>query len=195
MEPRLITAPTNPAVFLEAFKSLTRVEHPDEDGLIANYLDAATKHVEGWNGVLGKALITQTWQFDFDCFPSVRRLDLPFGPVQSVTVLYSDADNTEQTQAASRYALHEDEHGPFLWLDKGQDSWPDTYDRQDAVRITAVLGYGDNPTDIPGHVRLAIMHIAAHWLKHREPMTTGAEPKQLPLAGIALLQNEQNIKF
>ena len=82
MEPRRLVAPTQPVVPLDEFKAHFREDFSHEDAVLAGYLDAATNLIDGWNGELGKALLTQTWQFDYDDFPTCRRLPLPFGPVQ-----------------------------------------------------------------------------------------------------------------
>ena len=76
----LITPPTNPVVTLEDAKNHLRVMHDDEDWLISSLVDAATAHLDGVGGVLGRALSPQTWDAVF-CGSSAG--DLPLGPVIS----------------------------------------------------------------------------------------------------------------
>lgn len=186
----------NYAVTRAETKTHLRVDGTDDDGYIDTLIAAAQGHLNGWNGALGGVvLITQTWRADFNKFPGARRLDLPLSPVQSVTVNYFDDDNVSQTQAASKYALHEDSHGPYLWLDENETSWPSTYDRRDAVQISTVCGYGDNPSDVPEAIRIAMFHIIAGWYRHREPVAIGQAPHALPYAAEALLHNVHRHRF
>lgn len=193
--PRRLTAPAKLPVSLNEFLAHERVDADDDAAIINTYLAAATGRVDGWNGILGAALITQVWQADFDQFPGSRRINLPIGPVQSVVVKYSDADNVEQTFAGANYSAHEDAKGDYLWLDTGQSSWPGTYDREDAVRIEITAGYGDDPSDVPEAIRLAIIHTAAHWFTHREPVVDGRTMGEVPMMADAILENYRRYSF
>lgn len=187
--------PIYPVTRAEA-KTHLRVDGTNEDDYIDSLIETATEKLNGWRGSLGgRVLITQTWRVDYDIFPGNRRLALPMDPVQSVTVVYSDGDNVEQTLAASKYALHEDALGAFLWLDEGQDAWPSTFDRKDAVRITMVLGYGPDAADVPRPIRTAILHMVAHWWRNREPVAMGREPAEIPMMAEDILADFTNARF
>lgn len=197
LEPQLTLAPVLPVLTLVEIKAHLRVDTSDEDTFMTNLGTAAIEHIDGWAGLLGKALITQTWRADFDRFPSSRRIDLPLGPVQTVTVLYSDSDNAEQTWASSKYAKHEDASGHFLWLGQGQGAWPTTYDRRDAVRISTVVGYGDDPGDVPEPIRHALLLMIGDAYRSREGVVIGTISSLLPvsMATEALLANYRSHKF
>ena len=77
----LVEGPQELAVPLAAVKTHLRVDHDDEDGLIAAYLDAATAHLDGLSGTLGIALSPQTWRAVFS--PGSDITCLPLGPVIS----------------------------------------------------------------------------------------------------------------
>ena len=194
--PQLTSAPAALVLTLAEIKAHVRVDTSDEDTFLTNLGAAANEHLDGWDGLLGKALITQTWRADFDKFPGVRRIGLPIGPVQTVVVKYSDSDNAEQTWASSKYAVHEDNSEPFLWLDQGQDSWPATYDRRDAVRIETVVGYGAASTNIPEPIRQAMLLMVGDAYRNRETVAVGIASKlPVSMATEALLVNYRRLVF
>lgn len=153
----------------------------DEDGLIQGLLDAAVQHVDGFAGVLGRALMQQTWTQDFDCFGD---LCLPLAPVISVVVTYYDLSNSQQTLASSVYSLLTSAAGPVISLNYGQ-VWPSVRSRQDAVRVTFVSGYPDADS-VPAPIKAAIALLTAHWYANREAVGVG-NSTVLPLAVDALL--------
>lgn len=57
-----ITPPTAEIVSLDDAKAHLRVDHDHEDMLIQTYLDAATAWVDGFDGVLGRCVLEQTWR-------------------------------------------------------------------------------------------------------------------------------------
>ena len=174
-------------------KAHLRVEDTDEDDLIDALIIAAHEKLDGWNGDLGTALITQTWRISFDQFPGGRTFHLPFGPIQTVTLNYYDGDNADQTFTA--FSVHEDDVSPFVYLDEAQDSWPATSIRPDAVRFTVEAGYGDNPDDVPQPIRQAMLLMIGHWHENREQSVVGLSVNELPLGVKALLQNYRRSRF
>src|SRR5690606_31689457 len=58
-------------------------DHSDEDTLIEGLIRAATEHLDGWTGLLGRCLVEQEWRQDYDVVASC--LPLPLGPVISIT--------------------------------------------------------------------------------------------------------------
>lgn len=175
-------APAKEVVSLAEVKAHCAVEHDDDDAILQAYLTAAIGYLDGYAGVLGRALVTQTWRQDFYGFASCLRL--PLRPVQSATVKYQDANDAEQTLAASVYALLADARGAYLSLTSGQ-SWPSTYDRADAVAVTFIAGYGAAPTDVPPQIRTAILLHVAQLYRNRE--AAGDASTILPLGYDALI--------
>lgn len=142
-------APVARAVSLSRVKAHLRVTHADDDERIAALIDAATERLDGWSGILGRCLVTQTWRQDFDGFPGAD-LRLPFPDVQSAAVSYRDTAGDEQV--FSGFAVVHDGIGSKLVLNDGQ-TWPDTAVRPDAVQVTMVCGYAE----VPEPLRRAIM--------------------------------------
>lgn len=180
-------------VTLEQAKAHLRVDTSDDDDLIRALISAAKQNLSGWNGNLGIGLTNETWRFDFNRFPPGRRLTIPMGPVQSVSVQYYDGDNVAQSY--SSFGTHEDSLGPFLYLNDGVSGWPTTFNRRDAVQVTAVIGYGESRSDIPAPIVQAIKLMIGHWYENREAVIVGQSVAEMPDGAKALLFNYMRHQF
>lgn len=173
--------PATTPVSLTEVKAHCRVDGADSDTVLTALLNAAVDHLDGWRGILGRALVTQTWQQDFDGF---GRLRLALGPVASITsVTYYDTDNAQQALSTDVYTLRNDERGAYVDLKVDQD-WPSTYARVDAVRVTYIAGVA--AADVPASIKAAIYLLVSHWNENREAVKEGAM-SQLPLGVAALI--------
>ena len=157
-------------------KAHCRIDHNDDDSYIDDLIEMAAARLDGADGILGRALITQTWSLTVDCFPSVAEgLRLPLGPVQSISeVTYVDPDGVTQTLSSSVYELRQWNDTGYLALKYGQ-SWPSVRRHPGAVMIEFVAGYGDASSDVPGPIRNALLQIIASAYEHREELIVGGE--------------------
>lgn len=149
---RTVAPATTPVSVAEA-KAQMGIDADDtsQDTLIGALIASATEALEL---ELGRALVTQTWRVDYDGFCDV--LVLPMRPVQSITsITYYDAAGDVQTASTSLYGLYASSRGSHVALLSSQ-SWPATYVRADAVRITFVAGYG-NAAAVPAPIRQAVI--------------------------------------
>lgn len=186
LAPVRIAAPAVTPVSLVEAKAHLRVDHEDDDAVITALIGAATDHLDGRTGILGRALVDQTWRQDFNGFRGCLRL--PLAPVAAdgvESVKYFDANNVEQTLAATTYHLLVDALGPFVSLKAGQ-SWPSTFARLDAVSIEFVAGYGDD-AKVPDALRVAILMHVAHIYNNPEAVVVGGAATSLPLGHGALI--------
>lgn len=176
-EPSGSPADTNPVSLADA-KAVLRVSGTSEDSTIQGYIDAAIAHLDGKDGTLGRALMTQTWDVTFNDFPSGSgSIVLPLPPLQSVTsVKYFDASNVEQTVSSSDYRVLTRTPGEI----EPVDGWPSVYDRKDAVTVRFVAGYGSAATDVPQPIRTAINMLVAQWYDNRTPINVGQSVSRLP---------------
>ena len=157
LKPVRTAAPAALAVTVAEAKAQLGVTVATYDALIQALIEAATERLDGWSGILGRALVNQTWAQKFPGFPSGAVLGLVLAPVPSlISIAYYDADNVQQTLDSSVYTLLEDERGPYVTLQVDQD-WPSTYDREDAVTVTFVAGYGAAGSNVPAPIRQAII--------------------------------------
>lgn len=171
---RTVAPTTYPVTLEEAKDHVGATGYEDDDKKIENMIAAATAMLDGYDGILGRALMTQTWKVTFPDW-SYDALRLPLVPVQSVSsVKYYDSDNVLQTFAPSgNWALYQDALSPFVSILSGV-SWPTgLYNRLDAIEVTFVAGYGTKPDDVPAPIRSAILLIVGHLFENREQVTIG----------------------
>lgn len=178
----------------QAEKHLRLDGDTSEQAMVEALVAAATQHLDGWSGILGRALVTQTWRQDFDGFRYCLRL--PLAPVQSIeTVTYYDGDNAQQTLGSDVYELRTDELGPYVGL-KPDQSWPGVYGRIDAVSVTFVAGYGA-ASAVPQAIKQAILLMVGSWFEGREETVIGVSVGSLPtsVAVTSLLAPYRRIGF
>jgi len=170
MDLSLVSAAAEPPVSLAEAKQHLRVLTGDEDALITALVLAATAHLDGRAGILGRALVTQTWDLRLDCFPRFQwgaRIELPMPPLQSVTsIKYLDDTGTETTIDPGDYVV---EPGHYLGRIRPAYglTWPTARDETGAVRIRFVAGYG-TAADVPPPIKHAILLLVGHWWINRE---------------------------
>ena len=89
MTPYLVTAPVADVVSLASMRAHLRIDANDtsHDAQIGELIDAAVAHLDGWRGVLGRCIMSQTWAVDYE---DSGTLVLPMPDVSSVTVDYGE---------------------------------------------------------------------------------------------------------
>lgn len=164
MTPELVTAAAATPVSLAEIKAHARVDHAYEDDILSALIETATAHFDGRDGVLGRALITQTWRSYATSF--CGRLRAPLEPVQALaSVEYIDPDGVVQTGLdASSFEIYRDARGAYAIA---PDNPPSVKCRPGAIRLTWALGYGAEGA-VPQPIRTAIKLLAAHWYANRE---------------------------
>lgn len=163
--PVRVTAPAEMVVTLSVAKHHLRVLHTDDDAELAAMINAATTHLDGWSGILGRCLVTQGWRQDWSAFPGCRSIRLPFPDVQSVSIDYVDAAGAAQTLSAQSMHLVHDAIGSRVDLAEGFQ-FPATAIRPDAVRVSMTAGFG-LASDVPEGLRVAILMHVASMYEHR----------------------------
>jgi uncharacterized phiE125 gp8 family phage protein len=183
---RTVAPQTTPVSLTEAKAHLrVEVDVTEDDTLITSLIQAATDHLDGWAGILGRALVTQSWRQDFCDWPACRILRLPFPDVTDATVKYFDEENASQDVADDMIAVLADARGSFI---RFSDAFPYPSlrdDRGDRVQVTLTAGYGD-ATKVPSAIKAAILLLVGNWYANREAVTAEAATV-LPMAVDALL--------
>ncbi len=165
------TAPTFEPVTLNEAKAYMRVEAPDDDALITDLIAAATRWLEEetW-----RQIPTATWEWRFDRFParSTDRITLPKPPLASVTsIQYVDPDGVVQTWSSSLYTVRTQAAMGQVYPIY-QETYPDTRDEPDAVRIVFVAGQA--AAAIRQDIKTAIKATTQAFYDFGGPMTTGS---------------------
>jgi uncharacterized phiE125 gp8 family phage protein len=194
----LFSGPPTEPLALQEVKDHLRVTETADDGLITTLITAARQHVDGKDGWLGRALITQTWDMKIDRFPAWcdssldawRRavaIRVPLPPLQSVTsVKYLDTAGAEQTLDPSKYVVHVSEEPGLIAPAFGQ-TWPTTRDQLEAVTVRFVAGYGASADAVPATLKLGLKALVAHFYENPEPVISGTISEKLPMHVDALL--------
>lgn len=166
MNLKLITAPAAEPVDLTLAKAHCRITDSQQDALVTLAIESARQAVDGQNGVLGRALITQTWELVLDCFPS-EFIRIPLPPLQSVvSIKYQDPDGIEQTLDPGRYLVDTASQPGGVVVDA--DGWPEIDDTANAVRIRFIAGYGAAAADVPAPIRSAILLQVGDLIENRQ---------------------------
>jgi uncharacterized phiE125 gp8 family phage protein len=177
----LLTAPALEPVSLDEAKAYLRVEHSDDDDVIAALIAGSRIHVEAQTR---RALITQSWRICADAWPEDGRLPVRPAPLQSIAAarVYDTGGTAHDidTQAfvldlaASALAF-----APWALPQPGRIAA--------GIEIDVMVGYGDAATDVPEPLRQAIRLLVVHWYENRGLVTTGADYSPLPSTVAALI--------
>lgn len=166
----LITPPTTPVVQLSDLKLHLRVDHADEDALISQLEASAVGYLDGWRGVLGRAILSQVWRQEF-CGWGDLGLSLP--DVSSVAVTYLDEDDVEQPAATA--VLRPAASGGFFVEADGPAA------SRIFVNMTCAMGQPHLQA-----TRTVIKMLVAHWYNNREAVAA-VGMDSVPLAADALM--------
>jgi uncharacterized phiE125 gp8 family phage protein len=176
MKPVLVTPPAELPVSLSEAKAAAIVDYSDDDILLQSYLQAAVDLLDGYSGLSGRCLVTQTWALGFERWENC--LDLPFPDVSAATVKYRDENGTEQTVNSAHFELIQTHGGATVrFLDAFNSPNLDT-DRLLPVTVEFDAGYGTR-NEVPANVKAQVMMVASQLYNNRD----GDDPLHMPLLG------------
>ena len=139
-------------------KTHLRVDHTDHDTYIDTLIQSAREYIEG---VIGRALVQQTWKYYLQDWPAGDEFELPYPPLQSVTsIKYTDSDDDETTWDSDEYEVDTDAEPGRIILAYGE-TWPSTtLHPKNPIEIEYVAGYavdtGSSPDDYRANIPEAI---------------------------------------
>jgi len=174
----LVTKPASEVVDLHDVKLHVRVDSQHDDELLNRLIVSSRQSLEGPEGWLGRALMTQHWDLFLDRFPlpgdrhyaeafGRPGLWLPLPPLQSVTsVSYTDAAGAPQTVASSDYVV-DAKNEPGRIVMKAGKSWPSTAEELNAVAVRFVAGYV-TAAAVPEKILTWIKESVAYRFERRE---------------------------
>ena len=152
------------------------------DPLLSALLTSARLEIDGADGWLGRALITQTWDLKLDGFPAATTrnpyavIEVPLPPLASVTsIAYIDANGATQTLTGADLTAVADtdtSSEPGQLRPVYGTSWPSTRLTPQAVTVRFVAGYGAAAA-VPANVGLWLRERVATLYEHREQFVTG----------------------
>ena len=171
----LLIPPAVEPVSLAEAKGYLRVEHADDDDLIAGLIASARAHVEVQTR---RALITQTWRHVRDTWPADGRIAVLPAPLQSLAAarVY---DGQGDAQAIDVQTFVVDTVSAPGVVSFPPWSVPAPRRVMAGIELDIVVGYGDAATDVPEPLRLAVRQFVAHWYENRG-VVAGSSGASLP---------------
>jgi uncharacterized phiE125 gp8 family phage protein len=176
---RTVAPAATPVSLPEAKHQVHAEDFDDDDGDIQQALNTATSWLDGYRGLMGEALVTQTWRLYLPHFGHGARrcrepwpigdrgpIQLPLPPLQSVTsIQYVDPAGVTQTLDPSAYQVIDGDIAE-IWPTVGR-CWPTVQcDNRRAVTILFVCGYGAAEA-VPDTIKSAIRLIVTHLYENR----------------------------
>jgi uncharacterized phiE125 gp8 family phage protein len=172
---------------LPEIREHARVDWTVEDNWLQNALVTARQWLEG---ILGRALITQTIRATFDLptrnsargaisgyigrTPAIA-FELPYAaPLQAISAVEIEKDvaSWQALTLATHYVVDSDATPARVWLRMGSFFyWAPSLDlsaTQPRVRVTYTAGYGDHPNDVPYQARQALLNAIGYLYANRD---------------------------
>jgi uncharacterized phiE125 gp8 family phage protein len=179
----LLSGPAFEPVTLADAKAHLRVEHDDDDDVIAALIAGARIHVEAQTR---RALITQSWRLVRDAWPEDGRIAVLPAPVQALTAarVYR-LDGTTQAIDTAAFVVEAGSAPAVLSFVSG--ALPAPGRSFAGIELDVEAGYGDAPADVPGDLRQAIKSLVAHWYENRGLIAAGQGVAVLPGSVAAML--------
>lgn len=179
-------APAATLISAAEAKEYCRVSHDHEDALFGRLVGAATGILDGPGGILGRAMVTQTWSVELPAWP-VGRFVVPVEPVQSLTIGYHDAAGEAQTLASGAFeiATSPKARAEIVWTEAFAAPALEA-GRLYPVAITVIAGHAADDPDLDP-LRVAMLELVAHWWTNRSAVVTGTITAEVPWTVDALL--------
>lgn len=174
----LVSGPGSEPIPLDEIKAHLRVDDTTSDDEIVGMMLAGRQLIEAW---LGRALITQTWDWWLPCWPENPYYGgtfyVPYPPLQSVThVKYVDTNGDEQTLSSAYYVVITPagpRTGPGTIRPAYNVTWPSIREQPDAIRIRFVAGW-TGPEKVPDPIRSALKLVVGDLYENREAQIADA---------------------
>ena len=159
----LLTPPAVEPLSLDEAKDYLRVEHADDDALIATLITSARAHVEAQTR---RALITQTWRHSRDAWPADGRIAVLPAPLQALAAArVYDEDGVAQAIDLETFVVDAIAAPGVVAFPPW--SVPAPGRRPAGIELDLVVGYGNAASDVPEPLRLAMRLLLSHWYENR----------------------------
>lgn len=187
----LVTPPALEPVTLAEAKAHLRVDAADEDVLIQSLILTSRLQIEA---ALALALISQSWTLTLDCWPQRGLLEMPIGPLQSVSeIRMIAADGTPSIVDPAGYDVDHAGTPPRIARLAATSLVPGR--RLGGIAIDFSAGYGSAASDVPEPIRHALLMLVAHWFENREPPRPRMLPPGIPDAVSDLLLPYRGVRL
>ncbi|MEL6919589.1 MAG: head-tail connector protein [Pseudomonadota bacterium] len=172
MASTLVTPPSVTPVSLAQAKAHLRITHNDEDTLIGELIEAATRFMADNDGV---CCITQTWRYFVSDICQPRRIHrYPVSTVEAAIVY--DADGHATTATAGEVLIDTRKRPAALTFDVTSIG----ANADNGADVDIVFGFGETAVDVPDTLRRAILILVAHWYTLRGDVAPSQQPVSVP---------------
>ncbi|MCL4766442.1 MAG: head-tail connector protein [Hyphomicrobiaceae bacterium] len=187
----LTAAPAVEPITVDEAKAHLRIDHGEEDALLASLIATSRLQIEA---AVGIALITQSWSWRLDAWPDPSAVALPMRPVQSVdAVRIMAADGSIEALSPEQFLVDGASLQPRLLSTSGAWSLPGA--RALGIEIAFTAGFGGAASDVPPPIRQALLILVAHWYEHREAAGVGEAAARIPDPVSALLTPYRRVRL
>lgn len=174
LPPELVTAPTVACVSLDDAKAHLRVDHEEDNAQIGAFIAAAVQHLDGYGGILGRALMQQDWRQYLPFWPASRSVDLVLAPVISIeAVTARGADGSTTTIDPASYRLVGGAGASPRLLFNLDAALPALPCAPDAVSIVFRAGYGAEAKFLPSTLKSTILLMVGDLYRFRDSVQIG----------------------
>lgn len=160
-------APVIEPVSVDEAKQFLKLNHDDDNDVIADIIMAAREYCEAYTG---RSFITRTYQYLLDQWPDTQLqiLSLPKPPLQNVSAIETIgfADNLETYDTAHYY--QDTISIPGRVVIKSGHMPPQSQRDIAGVQIIYQAGYGEMATDVPAPLRQAVLRLTAYLYENRD---------------------------
>jgi uncharacterized phiE125 gp8 family phage protein len=199
---QLITAPSVEPVTVDEAKTHCNISTSADDSYVTGLIAAARRYTENYTR---SAMITQKWRYLRDGFPGYSTLYersylnsfyVPKPPLQTIDLFtFVDSGGAVQslTDPVNDYQL--DKGGferPARLLPPFARPWLPTRMVPNSVIVEFTCGYGDDETEVPEDIKLAIKMMVADWYLNRED-SSPALLRSIPRGVCELLDGYRNV--
>lgn len=181
----LLMAPTVEPLSVPDAKHFLRVEHGDDDALIASLVAAARNHVEALTRC---GLITQTWRLVLDGWPDNGRIKSRIGPLRTLVAarIYNES-GTAGVIDIDRFVI---DPAKGVIAAPGW-SLPMPGRAVAGIELDVELGFGATAGDVPPTLLQAIRMLVAHWYENRGLIAIGQSVAMMPASVNAMISSHR----
>lgn len=179
----LLNPPASEPLSVADAKSYLRVEHDDDDAIIAALIASARHHVEA---LTRTGLLTQTWRLTLDGWPESGRIKPKLGPLRSLVAarVYNES-GTAISLDLDRFVI--DETAGVI----AAPGWSLPGRAVGGIELDLEIGYGATPADVPQVLLQSIRMLVAHWYDNRGLVSIGQSVAMMPPSVNAMIASHR----
>ena len=171
-----ITDPTSRCITVAEAKEFKRIRGSTaEDPMIQSFIALAEDYAENY---MKRSIMPQQWRLTIDSIPADNVIELPRGPLSTISSAvsnfsYYNSTNATVTMPSTAYTVDTNSFVPRIYLTYDSE-WPSNIrSHKDSVQVEYHTGYKDK-NSVPEDIRTWVRLRTAAYIDNREPMTIGS---------------------